>query len=197
MPRPNDSRHSDPTDLAPAPSPFAPSPFAPSPFARGPHAEGLPLDFEPELHRIDQMVREASDVEVPADLAARIIAASTPDLPAPRTLPMVASAGRSRLARTIWGNLAVAASLALVATVGWWTVNQSGLDGPSNNVAEASPDRLDAEANLASWEMTIESAVEHDAAFEMRSLGTLADDDSVCPPCFETELAGLVTDLRH
>ena len=188
MPHSNPPRQPDSPDLNPGAAPIAS------------HAESLPLEYERDLHKIDQLVREAVQVEASSDLAARVIAASTPDLPAPAVLTLAdaPARGRRRLVGSIWSNLAVAASLALVATVGWWTVNQSSMNSPADAVVDATPtDRLDVDAELASWEMTLGGGVEHDAAFEMQALGTLADDESVCPPCFEVELVGLVTDLRH
>jgi hypothetical protein len=88
------------------PSGFA-NGFLPAPDAA---AEPLPETFEPELRRIDELLRdEAASIAVPAGLAERVYGASVRMLPRPTALPAPlrrTGGGRAR-------QLAMAASMGL------------------------------------------------------------------------------------
>jgi hypothetical protein len=93
--------------------------FLPAPRAEEP----LPDTFEPELRRIDELLRdEAASTSVPAGLAERVYAASVPMLPRPEALPAPlrrVGGGRARqLAMAASMGLSILAAVAYLARPG-------------------------------------------------------------------------------
>lgn len=123
----------------------------------------------PDLHRLDQLLAQAASREqIPSGLSGRVYDASVSDLPKPRLrlrgralTTSTSTAHRNvRIHRTAWGQLAMAASLALAFVVGamFWgdpsgipdirgfAVNDRAAEVTVTPVAYEQPGRLSREA---------------------------------------------------
>ncbi len=178
MRHPSDDRSSEPT------------PLPPPLFGIG-SVEPLPDSFAPELQRLDALLGETCADAVhgmPAGLVDRIHAASLADLPAPRVLPLVQTATTDRN-RSIWGRLALAASVALVASVATWLVRTPAIDH--------SPGERRVAESISSFETVLASdwRASSDVANYRESVAHLIETSEVTTGALTGELGSLFPEL--